>query len=57
MSVHLAWTTVLTMPPALTLRGVMSVLVTLDSLEMDSTAQVRLHNSCAIALHYTYVLV
>ena len=35
---------VLTMPPALTLREVMSVLVILDSLEMDSTAQVRPEN-------------
>ena len=41
MNVLMGHMTVLTMLPALTLREVMSVLVILDTLEMDSTAQVR----------------
>jgi len=44
MNVLMDQMTVLIMPPALTLREVMSALVILDSLEMDSTAQVRLEN-------------
>ena len=42
MNVSRILMTVLTMLPALTLREVMSACVTLDSLEMDSTAQVRM---------------
>ena len=40
MSVKWGQTIVMTMPPALTLLGVSTVLVAVDMMEMESTAQV-----------------
>ena len=53
MNVHLIWITVLSMLPALIPREVMSVFVILDTLEMESTAQVHrtmqfMHYSCSL---------
>ena len=42
MSVYWGWTTVMTMPPALTLWEVSCVPVTMATREMESTAQVGL---------------
>jgi len=54
MSAYWALTNVLKMPPALTLKEVMSVPVTWASLEMDSTAQVS--DVCTFQMNITFKL-